>query len=365
MLQDFDYMAMALTAARKGLYTTDPNPRVGCVIVKANKIIAIGWHKRAGQGHAETEALVQAIDSQAATVYITLEPCSHHGKTPPCCEALIAAKVARVIIAMEDPNPLVAGKGIEKLRDAGIEVVCGILEDDARLLNRGFIKRMTDGLPFIRSKIAMSLDGRTAMASGESQWITGDNARADVQNLRARSSAILTSINTVIADNPRLNVRLDTEVLQPIRVVLDTHLRMPLTATMVSLTGRCMILTCSTDKQKRCDLEAAGFEVFILAAKQGRLDLNAVFLLLAKQQINEVLVEAGAELNGALLAMELVDEWIIYLAPVILGNQGRALFNLPSLQRMADKKQLFLQQTRQIGNDLRLIFSPLKSTQKP
>lgn len=355
-MQDTIYMAKALALAKKGSYTTDPNPRVGCVLVKHNKIIAQGWHQWAGQAHAEVEALKQTMDAKGSTAYISLEPCNHQGKTPPCCDALIHANVARVVVAMQDPNPLVAGKGLEKLRQTGIDVCCGVLEQDAKRLNQGFIKRMTQGLPFVRSKLAMSLDGRTAMASGESKWITGHKAREDVQRLRAKSSAMLTGINTILTDNPQLNVRLHTEVLQPIRVILDSQLQMPLNANILSLTERCLILTCSDDKVKKQALEDVGFEVFILASQQGRLNLSAVFVFLAEQQINEVLVEAGAVLNGALLASGYVDEWIIYMAPVILGHQGRSLFNMPFLQTMADKKTLHLQQTRHVGNDLRLIF---------
>ncbi len=356
MVRDSFYMAKAISLAKKGRYTTDPNPRVGCVLVKDNKIIAEGWHKRAGQGHAEVNALEQVTNMEGVTAYVTLEPCSHYGKTPPCCEALIKANVARVVVAMQDPNPLVAGQGLKKLQQAGIEVCCGVLETDARLLNQGFIKRMTEGLPFIRSKLAMSLDGRTAMASGESKWITGDKARQDVQILRAASSAILTGINTVLADDPSLNARIGTEVVQPIRVVLDSRLQMPCNAKMRLLEGRCLILTCSKDKLKRQALAQAGFEVFVLTAKKERLNLKEVFLFLAEQQVNEVLVEAGATLNGALLEAGLVDEWVIYMATVILGDQGRGLFNMPTLQIMADKKELHLKQTRQIGNDLKLIF---------
>jgi diaminohydroxyphosphoribosylaminopyrimidine deaminase/5-amino-6-(5-phosphoribosylamino)uracil reductase len=350
-------MAKAIALAKKGCYTTDPNPRVGCILVKHQQIIAEGWHKKAGQNHAEIEALSQANNVQYATVYLTLEPCSHYGKTAPCCDALIRANVARVVVAMQDPNPLVAGKGLEKLRQAGIEVVVGVLEQDARQLNVGFIKRMTQGIPFIRSKLAMSLDGRTAMASGESKWITGNQARDDVQRLRATSSAILTGINTILADDPQLNVRLATEVSPPIRIVLDSRLQMPISAKIRVSSGRCLILTCSNNQVKKHRLEQAGFEVFILAEKQGRLDLEAVFILLAKQQINELLVEAGAILNGALLATGWVDEWVIYLAPVILGDQGRGLFTLPSLQTMADKKILHWQHTRHVGQDLKLTFS--------
>ena len=355
-LDDQRYMAHALTCAAKGQYTTDPNPRVGCVLVKNNKIIAEGWHKRAGCGHAEIEALKKTTEAEGATAYVTLEPCGHQGKTPPCTEALIRAKVARVVIAMQDPNLLVSGKGIKKLQQAGIEVCCGVLEQDAKALNKGFIKRMQQSLPFIQSKLAMSLDGRTAMASGESKWITGADARQDVQRLRAESSVILTGIKTVLADDPSLNVRLDELVLQPIRVILDSQLQMPITAKMASLDGECWILSCSPEKAKKQALELAGFKVYILPEKQGRLDLKSVFLFLGKQQVNQVLIEAGATLNGALLDTGLVDKWIVYMAPVILGNQARGLFHLPTLQTMADKKKLSLQTIRQVGVDIKLTF---------
>ena len=356
--QDAFYMARAIQLAKRGRYTTDPNPRVGCVIVRDDEIIGEGWHAKAGLAHAEVEALKNVQDAQGATVYVTLEPCSHHGKTPPCCDALIAAGVSRVVAAMQDPNPLVAGKGLEKLKAAGIDVSCGVLQDDVARLNRGFIKRMTANRSFVRSKLAMSLDGRTAMASGESKWITSAEARADVHRLRAESSAILTGINTVLADDPALNARVDFEVVQPLRVVLDSELNMPLTAQMAGLPGRSLILTCSQDEQKSEALQAAGFEVYRLAANNGRLDLHAVMAFLAQQQINEVLVEAGSVLNGALLAENLIDELIVYMAPCILGDQGRGLFHLPSVTTMADKKELKLLDVRQVGGDLRLILGP-------
>lgn len=352
--QDAIYMARAIGLAKKGLYTTDPNPRVGCVLVKDNVVIGEGWHVKAGQGHAEIEALKAVSDAKGATAYVTLEPCSHHGRTPPCCDALIKAGVSRVVAAMQDPNPLVAGRGLERLKAAGIEVSCSILEQDAQALNRGFIKRMTENRPFVRSKLAMSLDGRTAMASGESKWITSAEARSDVHKLRAQSSAILTGISTVLADDPALNARLGDEVVQPIRVVLDSQLKMPVTARMASLSGRSLILTCSQDKQRRQALQQAGFEVYGLAENEGRLDLNAVLDFLASQQINEVLVEAGAVLNGALMAENLVDEWIVYMAPCVLGDQGRGLFTVPGLQQMSDKKCFHLRDVRQVGPDLKL-----------
>jgi diaminohydroxyphosphoribosylaminopyrimidine deaminase / 5-amino-6-(5-phosphoribosylamino)uracil reductase len=355
--QDAFYMARAIQLAKRGLYTTDPNPRVGCILVRDGVVISEGWHARAGFGHAEIEALNKVQDAQGATAYVTLEPCSHHGKTPPCCDALIKAGVRRVVAAMQDPNPLVSGRGLEKLKAAGIEVSCGVLQEEALMLNRGFIKRMSENRPFVRSKLAMSLDGRTAMASGESKWITSAEARADVHRLRAESSAILTGINTVLADDPALNARVAWDVVQPARVVLDSELNMPVTAQMAKLEGRSLILTCSRDERKQLALQEAGFEVYRLANKKGRLDLYAVMDFLAEQQINELLIEAGPILNGALLAEELVDEWVVYMAPCILGDQGRGLFTLPGLQSMADKKSLTVRDVRQIGPDLKLTLT--------
>jgi len=352
--QDFQFMARALKLAEKGIYTTDPNPRVGCVLVKAGEIIAEGWHFQAGTAHAEIDALRKADQTTGATAYVTLEPCSHTGRTGPCCDALITAGIQRVVIAMQDPNPLVAGQGIQRMLQAGLTVDCGLLETDAKQLNQGFIKRMETGLPYLRSKLAMSLDGRTAMASGESQWITGEQARADVQRLRAASSAVLTGVNTVLADNPGLNVRLDTPLIQPVRVILDSTLRTPENARILGLEGETWVLTCA-DHQKKIDaLESAGGQVFQLPGKKGQLDLSAVMAFLGEKQLNTVLVEAGAILNGALLREHQIDEWIIYMAPCILGDQGRGLFHLPNFTTMADKKQLRLQETRQVGVDLRL-----------
>lgn len=356
--QDAVYMARALSLAKKGLYTTSPNPRVGCVLVKNGQVIAEGWHQKAGCGHAEVEALKQTCEAEGATAYVTLEPCSHYGKTPPCCEALIDAGIKKVVVAMQDPNPLVAGNGLKKLQAAGIEVICGVLENEAKTLNRGFIKRMLTGKPFVRSKLAMSLDGRTALANGESQWITSAESRCDVQFLRAESCAILTGINTVLADNPSLNVRLEnTEVLQPIRVILDSQLQMPIIAKMAHLAGETWILTCCENAQRKLELEQVGFKVFQLSKKNNRLDLNTVFAFLGKMQINEVLIEAGAILNGALLEMDLVDEWIIYMASCVLGDNGRGLFALPNLQTMADKKNLQFKDVRRVGLDLRLTLT--------
>lgn len=354
---DAAFMARALKLAQNGLYTTDPNPHVGCVLVKEGDIIAEGWTQRAGFAHAEVDALNKTSEARGATAYVTLEPCSHHGKTGPCCDALIAAGVTRVVAAMEDPNPMVAGRGLQKLREAGIEVGRGILAREAARLNRGFFKRMTHGLPWIRSKLAMSLDGRTAMASGESQWITSAEARRDVQRWRAQSSAIVTGIDTVLYDDPQLNARVDFDLVQPVKVVLDSNLRMPPTAKLLQHSVEVWIVTCSDDAEKQQALRAVGCKVFRVDAHNGRPDLLATFKLLAELQINTVWVEAGATLNGALLESGLVDEWLIYLAPCVLGDGGRGLFHLPGLQRMADKKSLQCLDVRAVGPDIRMTFT--------
>lgn len=357
---DAGYMATALRLARNGLYTTDPNPRVGCVLVKGGEIIAEGWHAQAGQAHAEVDALAKLADpgrARGATAYVTLEPCSHHGRTGPCCDALIQAGIGRVVVAMQDPNPLVAGNGLKKMRAAGIEVGCGLLQSDAEQLNRGFIKRMVSGLPYVRSKLAMSLDGRTALANGESQWITSPQARRDVQAFRAESSAIVTGIDTVLADDPSLNARVDVTVKQPVRVVLDSKLRMPLNAKMLQLPGETWVITCSDDPAKQSRLRDAGCQVWQVGSRTGRVDLREAFRLLAQRQINTVWIEAGAALNGALLETDLVDEWLVYVAPCALGVQARGLFQFPELQNMAAKKSFKFNAVRQVGPDLRLTLS--------
>lgn len=365
MSVDFDsaFMARALELARNGLYTTAPNPRVGCVIVNDGVIIAEGWHQWAGQAHAEIDALskLATIESaRGATVYVTLEPCSHQGRTGPCCDALIAAGVGRVVAAMQDPNPLVGGDGLKRLRDAGIEVVCGVLEHDAKRLNRGFISRMQRHRPFVRSKLAMSLDGRTALASGESRWITSEQSRADVQRGRAASSAIVTGIDTVLADDPALNVRIDAEVKQPLRVVLDSTLRMPIQARMLSLPGETWVLTCCDDRIKWQPLLDAGCKIEYIEPREGRVDLVNALHRLAERQINDVWVEAGARLNGALLDLDIVDEWLIYAAPCVLGDQARGLFSLPMLQTMAERKPLHFEDVRRVGPDIRLTLTPCR-----
>ena len=354
---DMRYMSRALQLAQKGLYTTDPNPRVGCVIVKNNEIVGEGWHERAGGPHAEINALQHAGErASGATVYVTLEPCSHFGKTPPCADALINAKVARVVAAMSDPNPLVAGNGFEKLAQAGITTQSGLLQAQAEDLNPGFVKRMRDQRPFIRSKLAMSLDGRTAMASGESQWITGQAARRDAHRLRARSSAILTGINTVLADDPSLDARLDNvDIEQPVRVVLDSSLRIPLDAKILSLPGRTIIITSSGDEAKAEKLQQLGVEVVHLHTGPRRIDLQELMKILTeKKQFNEIMVEAGPVLNGALLQTQLLDELVVYMAPSIMGDEARGLFALPLINTMQDRILLDIKEIRAVGHDWRI-----------
>jgi diaminohydroxyphosphoribosylaminopyrimidine deaminase/5-amino-6-(5-phosphoribosylamino)uracil reductase len=357
---DAIYMARAIRLAELGLGRTDPNPRVGCVIVRDGRIVGEGWHRQAGGPHAEVEALRAAGETaRGATAYVTLEPCCHFGKTPPCTEALIAAGIARVVAAMPDPNPKVAGNGLKVLTEAGIATRCGLLETEAEKLNPGFCMRMRMGRPYVVSKLAMSLDGRTAMASGESKWITGAEARRDVHRLRARSSAILTGIATVLADDPALTARPGeaNAYRQPARIVVDSRLRIPLSAQITSRPGRTIVLGIEAAAALAPSLKAAGLEVHLLpATSDGRVDLNAALDLLGELEFNEVMVEAGAFLNGALLRAGLVDEWVVYLAPCILGDEGRGLFHLSGLERMEDRFDLKLVDTRQVGHDLLLRF---------
>jgi diaminohydroxyphosphoribosylaminopyrimidine deaminase/5-amino-6-(5-phosphoribosylamino)uracil reductase len=367
------YMARAITLARQGIYTTHPNPRVGCVIVKNNKIIGEGYHHKTGQPHAEVLALREVISSQTtqgATAYVTLEPCSHTGKTPPCANALIEAGITKVVIALLDPNPLVSGNGIRRLRAANVHVVVGVLAEEATALNKGFIKRMQHGMPWVRVKMAMSLDGRTAMASGESQWITATDARQDVQKYRASADAILTGQGTLLADDPSLNVRLSAddlmiegEVRQPVRVVLDEDLRISEQAKMLSLEGETWIYTCSENQQKKQRLEQQGATVIDIASDDNHyLQLKQVLNDLAVREINEVHVEAGQTLTGALLEQGFVDELVIYMAPVVMGGEARGLFAMPSLQIMKDRIHLEIKDIRAIGQDWRIIAIPSKTS---
>ena len=348
-------MARALQLAARGLTTTSPNPRVGCVIVKDRHVVGEGWHERAGTPHAEIHALNAAGEAaRGATVYVTLEPCSHHGRTPPCAEALIQADVARVVAAMSDPNPLVAGGGISMLTLAGIQAEVGLMEAEARALNPGFISRMTRQRPWVRLKTASTLDGKTALANGAAQWITGEAARADVQRLRARACAILTGSGTVLADNPRMNVR-DFDIgRQPLRVVVDSALRTPADAAILPA----LVVCHHADPAARAALEQAGAEVVRLPGTNGRVDLAALLTLLGQRGVNELHVEAGAALNGALLAAGLVDEWVAYMAPMAVGDSARGLFTHPALTSLADAARFKLADVRQIGGDLRLTLLP-------
>jgi diaminohydroxyphosphoribosylaminopyrimidine deaminase/5-amino-6-(5-phosphoribosylamino)uracil reductase len=351
---DSRWMAQALRLAERGLYTTSPNPRVGCVLVRDGVVIGEGWHERAGEAHAEVHALRAAHDAaRNATAYVTLEPCSHHGRTPPCADALIAAGVARVVIAMQDPNPLVAGQGIAKLRAAGIEVECGLMDAAARELNIGFCSRMTRGRPWVRSKVGMSLDGRTALSNGVSQWITGAAARQDVQHWRARSCAVLTGVGTVLADDPQLNVRSIDMQRQPSRVVLDNMLSIPPDARLLQ-DGGVVIYTAVQDAEKIAALEQMGAMVGVLPDAAGQVDLIAVLSDLGQRGINEVLVEAGSTLNGALLKSGLVDELLLYVAPQLLGDAARGIAALGELTRLDQRVDLEWQDVRQVGSDLRI-----------
>jgi len=356
MLQaaDSQWMAQALRLAERGLYTTSPNPRVGCVLVKNGALVGEGWHERAGEPHAEVHALRAAgAAARGATAYVTLEPCSHHGRTPPCADALVAAGVARVVVAVQDPNPLVAGQGIAQLRAAGIQVECGLMEVAARELNIGFFSRMSRGLPWVRSKIAASLDGRTALANGVSKWITGAEARSDVQHWRARSCAVLTGIGTVLADDPQLDVRDFETERQPLRVVLDSALHISPKDRIVH-GGKTLIYTAGADAEKHRALQACGAEVATLAGANGKVDLAGVLRDLAQRGINEVLVEAGATLNGALFRAGLVDELVLYLAPQLLGDAARGMANLGELVQLEQRVELAWQDVRHVGKDLRI-----------
>ncbi len=367
-------MARAIRLAEQGIYTTHPNPRVGCVLVREGEIVGEGFHRRAGEPHAERNALAEAGErARGATAYVTLEPCCHHGRTPPCSDGLIEAGVARVVVAMTDPNPRVAGQGIAQLEAAGIRVDQGVMTDQAMALNPGFIARMSRGRPFVRCKLAMSLDGRTAMASGESKWITGAEARKDVQRLRARSDAIVTGIGTVLADNPSMNVRLSVAelpgvesaayLLQPLRVVLDPDLQISPAARLLSLPGETLIVTTSENEKRRQALLAVGAEVILLPRHGIGIDLDLLMERLAQSGINEVLIESGPTLAGAAVAADVVDELVIYAAPILMGSDARGLLNLPALTEMKDRITLEILDLRSVGADLRIRARPTRIIQ--
>lgn len=359
---DIATMSHALQLAERGLYSTDPNPRVGCVLLRDGRVVGEGWHEFAGGPHAEVMALEQAGEAAAgATAYITLEPCCHHGKTPPCSEALIKAGVSRVVAAMADPNPQVAGEGLKQLQQAGISVASGLLQAQAEALNPGFVTRMREQRPFVRCKLAMSLDGRTAMASGESKWITGEAARHDVHRLRARSSAIMSGIGTVLADDPSLTVRTPEGELtprQPLRVVLDPHLSTPTHARFLQQPGRALIVTATEEPAVQEQLEQAGAEVLYLPNGSDAIDLQRLMVELAGREINEVLLETGAILSGAALHAGIIDELVIYMAPKLMGDGARGLFHTPGLASLADAIELKISDIRAVGNDWRITATP-------
>lgn len=367
---DARWMAHALQLAAKGLFTTGVNPRVGCVLVKNDQLIGEGWHERAGEAHAEVMALRDAKrrghDTTGATAYVTLEPCAHHGKTPPCAEALVAAGVNRVVAAMQDPNPLVSGQGFTLLQQAGISVAAPLMTAEAEALNIGFVKRMRQGKPWVRLKMAGSLDGRSALANGQSQWITGPEARADGHRFRARAQAIITGVGTLLADDPVLTARgvempvgQSGETVSPaplLRVVVDSHLRMPTTAKI--LQGGCLVATASDDPKKTAALEAAGGEVICLPDTSDRVDLAALLDLLVARGVNEAHVEAGSRLSGVFLKAGLVDELLFYIAPCILGSDACGWFDDLNLASLDQKIELNFQDVRMIGTNLRVVAYP-------
>ena len=352
---DQQFMAEALRLAEKGLFTATPNPRVGCVIVRDGQVAGTGWHEKAGGPHAEILALGAAgARARGATAYVSLEPCSHHGRTPPCIDALIQAGITRVVAAMQDPNPRVAGGGFARLREAGIQVETGLMQDEARALNIGFVARMSRGRPWVRMKIAASLDGRTALANGQSQWITGPEARRDGHAWRARACAVLTGIGTVRDDDPQLNVREVETPRQPLKVVVDSRLQLPLAAKLLQ-SGRALVASAVEDKAGIAALRDKGAEVVVLPDARGKVELTQLMRELARRELNEVHVEAGVKLNGSLLAAGLVDELLIYLAPSILGDGARGMFNLPEIADLAQKRLLQFTDVQTIGQDLRIL----------
>ncbi|HEX7373475.1 MAG TPA: bifunctional diaminohydroxyphosphoribosylaminopyrimidine deaminase/5-amino-6-(5-phosphoribosylamino)uracil reductase RibD [Steroidobacteraceae bacterium] len=359
-VDDHRHMAQALRLAHRGLYSTAPNPAVGCVVVDAQgTVVGQGWHVKAGEAHAEVVALRAAgAAARGATVYVNLEPCAHFGRTPPCAEALLEAGVGRVVAAMRDPNPRVNGGGLQKLAQAGVATASGLMEAETRELNRGFVSRMERGRPWVTLKMAMSLDGRTALANGASQWITGPAARSDVQKLRARAAAILTGSGTVFADDPALTVRdpsLDLLGRRPLRVVLDTALRLPVERKVFGPEAPTLVL-CGEQAavERMAALRAAGVEVQPVASGANGLVLDAVLAQLAAAQCNEVLVEAGATLAGAFVAAGLVDEIVCYVAGTLLGETARPLLRLPALERMDQRQEFRWRDVRAVGTDLRL-----------
>ena len=355
---DHRFMAHALRLAERGLYTTTPNPRVGCIIVRDGVIVGEGWHERAGEPHAEAHALRGAGErARGATAYVTLEPCNHTGRTPPCATALIQSGIARVVAAMVDPNPIVAGTGLRALSDAGLETTAGLLESQAQELNIGFVSRMRRGRPWLRMKVAASLDGKTALNNGESQWITGEGARRDGHLWRARSCGILTGIGTVKDDDPQLTVRAVGTTRQPKKILIDSRLDVPLDAKIFD-GSEVLIFCASADAEKLARLEDKNARVIPLPDEHGKVDLAAMAQELGKRGCNEILVEAGTKLNGSLLRTNLIDELLIYLAPHLLGDIARGMFGVAELTALSERRELALQEVRQIGHDIRIIARP-------
>jgi diaminohydroxyphosphoribosylaminopyrimidine deaminase / 5-amino-6-(5-phosphoribosylamino)uracil reductase len=351
---DHTFMARALRLAERGLFTTTPNPRVGCVIVRDGEIVGEGWHERAGEAHAEVNALRAAsAGARGASVYVTLEPCSHQGRTPPCVPALVEAGVKRVVAAMRDPNPAVAGEGFAQLRAAGIETAAGLMESQARELNIGFVSRMTRERPWIRMKVAASLDGKTALANGASQWITGEAARRDGHRWRARSCAVLTGVGTVRDDDPRLTVRAIETPRQPLKVLIDSKLQVATQAKLFA-SGQTLVFCAIEDSARVARLRACGADAVTLANAEGKVDLALMAQELARRGVNEVLVEAGLKLNGSLLRAGIIDELLIYFAPHLLGDRARGMFDLPELTDLTAKRELDIQDVRPFGRDLRV-----------
>ena len=363
-MNDYAFMAEAVRLAKKGLYIVRVNPRVGCVIVKDGRIISRGYHASLGQNHAEIDALENTTENaENSTVYVTLEPCSHEGRTPPCVKSLVEVGVMRVVVAAQDPNPQVNGRGLAYLSQHGVQVQCDVLKEEAMELNKGFFLRMQKGRPHVTVKVAVSLDGKTALANGISKWISGEPARLDVQKLRARSCAIMSGIGTVLADDPIFTVRiakeqldLESEPQQPLRVILDTNLMMPETAKVLHGPGKTVIYTCSTDPQKIERLRSKNVEITVM--EQDSLDLAEVLLDLATREINEVLVEAGSRLTGSLLSQGLVDEMVVYMAPHIIGESGQGLARLPLITDMRNRLAMQIEDISVIGEDIKLRFRP-------
>ena len=360
----FDEVAMrrALELAARGLYTTYPNPRVGAVLARDNEIVGEGWHERPGEAHAEPMAIRSAGErARGATAYVTLEPCNHHGRTPPCVDVLLVAGVRRVVYAIADPNPFVTGKGARRLADAGVAVQAGLLEREAAALNAGFFMRMRQGRPFVRLKSAVSLDGRTALVNGASKWITGEEARADVQHWRAQSGAVLTSAATVRADDPRLDVRIEAP-RQPLRVVLDRRRQVPKGARILRPPGEALLFCAASARRAKGSDERLGeARIERVRVTRNHLDLRRVLKRLGELEINDVLVEAGPKLTGGLLAAGLVDEWLVYVAPKLLGDRAKPLAALGRLTRMSAVPQFELLECLQIGSDVRLRLQPARS----